>query len=105
MSDWISAVRAAFLNAGWQELNRPTVDKGQLHGLFIGGFAVCGVRVAQSSAEISNIWAGLQAIISELRNEDLKDQARDYYLIFIVNRIEDMSLRELQRVLDDTRVC
>jgi hypothetical protein len=105
MTDWPSEIRAEFLNAGWQELSRAAVAEGQLHGLFVGAFAVCGVRVAESSFEVTDTWAALQASMAELKTEDLKDQPRDYYLIFIVNRVDDLSLRELQRVLDDTRVC
>jgi hypothetical protein len=98
-------LRTEFLDAGWRELIRPVVTEGRLHGLFVGGFAVCGVRVAESSVEVTEAWPELQAFMAELKAEDLKDQERDYYLIFLVSRIDDASLAALQRLLDDTRVC
>jgi hypothetical protein len=105
MTAWTPVVRTEFLNAGWQELIRSAVTEGWLHGLFVGGFAVCGVRIAQSSAEVTEVWPELQALMGELKTEERKDQERDYYLIFVVNRVDDTSLAALQRMLDDTRIC
>jgi hypothetical protein len=106
MRAWTPVVRTEFLNAGWQELIRSAVTDGSpLHGLFVGGFAVCGVRIAESSAEVIEIWPQLQALMGELKTEERKNQERDYYLIFVVDRVDDTSLAALQRMLDDTRIC
>jgi hypothetical protein len=102
---WTSDVRRAFVGAGWQELQQPVATEGRLHGLFAGGFAVCGVRVLDSSAEVSVVWPDLQSVMAELKTVELRDSARDYYLIFVVSEIDDASLAALQAVLDDPRVC
>src|SRR5262249_53977618 len=76
-----------------------------LHGLFSGGHAVCAVRIGETSTEVTEIWPELQALIADIRTNEPREQERDYYLIFIVDRIAEGSLAAMQRMLDDTRVC
>ena len=107
MADWRQAIRDEFRGVGWHELPMPMPKQagGEFDGLFSGDFAVCAIRVAGSAREVVNIWLELQAALAEFKLERLIDSGKDLYLLFVIDQVDEGSLVDLQRVLDDTRVC
>ena len=96
----------AFLDAGWEvmdsnrELGHPAI-----HGLFVGGFATCALVLAEGVSAVAMNWRDVQGELVQLRSDRVIDPTMDLYLIFVVGRIENDSTAELQRALDDNRVC
>lgn len=106
MSDQVSELRAAFIHAGWRGIEwAPAVGTPAVDGLFFGGFATCAVVLAQATPDVTNRWTEVQGLLAQLRIEGLIDKSKDLYLVFVVERVDEDSTAELQRALDDTRVC
>lgn len=106
MSDSKAELRRAFLDAGWDALdsnNEP--EDPAFHGLFVGGFATCAVVLAEGVSAVARNWRDMQGVLVQLRSERMVDPAKDLYLIFVVEQIENEMIDELQPVLDDNRVC
>ncbi len=106
MSSSAADLSRAFLDAGWQPVDCEKVPGPPvIHGVFFGGFATCAVVLSESAADVTSIWRNVQGVLAELRSDKVIDGSKDLYLIFVVETIEDDSTAELQRALDDVRVC
>jgi hypothetical protein len=106
LSDQVSELRAAFIHAGWRRIDwTPAVGAPAVDGLFFGGFATCAVVLAQAAPGVTNSWTDVQGQLAQLRIDGVIDKSKDLYLVFVVERVDEESTAELQRALDDTRVC
>ena len=106
MSTSAAELSRAFLEAGWQPVDREKAPGPPLiHGIFFGEFATCAVVLSESATDATSSWRNVQGVLAELRSDQVIDGSRDLYLIFVVETIEDDSTAEVQRALDDVRVC
>lgn len=106
MSDFGTELRQAFLGAGWEVLDsNQEPDHPAINGFFVGGFATCALVLARDVSTVAENWRDVQGVLVQLLSERVIDSAKDLYLIFVVEQIENESTAELQRALDDNRVC
>lgn len=106
MSDQVPELRAAFTQAGWKGIEwTPAVGTPVVDCLFFGGFATCAVVLAEATSDVTNSWTDVQGLLAQLRIEGLINKSKDLYLVFVVERVDEELTAELQRALDDTRVC
>lgn len=98
-------LQEAFLAAGWTEGNLKSDQVELFDGLFFGTYAICAVALAPSVEQILGCWSSLQGRLAELKVQNEQFRHKDIYLLLVVETVNDELIGELQRILDDTRVC
>ena len=106
MSEWRDELRTTFIDAGWKEQSVELLKNvDPFDGLFSGGFAICAIVSSQSSTQAINYWADIQRALAELRGNGSLAKSKDLYLLFLVEKVDESTLSDLQNILDDTHVC
>ena len=106
MSEWRDELRATFEDAGWQEQSIELLQNVEsFDGLFSGSFAICAIVSSQSSSQAIENWEDIQGALAELRGNGTLAKSKDLYILFIVETVDENALSDLQKILDNPRVC
>ena len=99
-------MRTTFEKAGWKEQVVELLQNMEpFDGLFSGGFAICAIVSSQSSSQAIKYWPDVQGALAELRGNGSLAKSKDLYLLFLVETIDESTLGDLQKILDEPRVC
>jgi hypothetical protein len=72
---------------------------------FESNYAIVSVMLAPSVELVLSCWPDCQVAVADLRQNTTERSKKDMYLVFVVPRIPNELIRDLQGVVSDTRVC
>lgn len=103
--DNAESLREIFSEMKWKpvELHPKSIDAG-LDSLFVSEYAIVGIVFVQSLSKMLSSWAEIQTEMLDLP-EIRSNRQKDYYLLFIVDRIDDNLSGGLQSITGDTYEC
>ncbi|MDR3584523.1 MAG: hypothetical protein P4L59_04275 [Desulfosporosinus sp.] len=100
-----SNVTNLFTMSGWEPIPlNANAEEAGFTGIFTCGYGTIGLVIDEVNSILS-CWVDCQAFMSELRENQSVGVKKDLYLVFIVPRITENSVVNLQSVVNDTYVC